>query len=153
MKECGYRKILIDDSSTVKVETINGNRYSIFTDEGEDNNDMNESSFEEFDDNYKYNFNNDYNDKEEEKTNLKDNHNNTNEEQESEEEKEGEEGDSKEEEEGNNEEENPLISKNIIEMGNCLHNLLRNIYKVPTPPPTNNNNIVSKHRYKEKKLK
>ncbi|RIA81182.1 hypothetical protein C1645_881743 [Glomus cerebriforme] len=72
MKEYGYRKILIDDSSTVKVETINGNRYSIFTDEGKDNNDMNESSFEEFDDDYEYNFNDDYDDDEEEKkTNFK----------------------------------------------------------------------------------
>ncbi|RIA83912.1 hypothetical protein C1645_860089, partial [Glomus cerebriforme] len=71
------------------------------------------------------------------------------EEEESEEEEEGEEEDSKEEEEGNSEKENPSISKNIIEMGNCLYNLLHNIHKVPTPPPTNNNNIISKHQYKE----
>src|SRR5271154_1567193 len=36
------------------------------------------------------------------------------------------------------EEEEEQIAKNIIDMGKDLHDLLQNINKIPTPPPTNN---------------
>jgi len=80
-------------------------------------------------------------------------------EEENDEEDEGE-NDEMEEEENNeenecskNEEEDELISQYIIEMGNHLHQLLQNISKLPTPPPTNNNININKEEYRNMLIK
>jgi len=49
MKECGYKKVIIDDSNAIKVELVDGNKYNIY--DGDDNIDMNEPHSEEYDDN------------------------------------------------------------------------------------------------------
>jgi hypothetical protein len=47
-----------------------------------------------------------------------------------------------------NEEENHIIPESTINMGRHLHILLNNIHKLPTPPPTNNNDILNKEEYR-----
>src|ERR1700722_3716553 len=49
MKECGCRKVIIDDSNAIKVELDSGDKYNIY--DGDDNIDMNDPHFEESDDN------------------------------------------------------------------------------------------------------
>ncbi|CAG8740316.1 19134_t:CDS:2 [Rhizophagus irregularis] len=53
----------------------------------------------------------------------------------------------KKEDEEVNEEENHSIPESTINMGRHLHILLNNIHKLPTPPPTNNNDIPNKEEY------
>ena len=64
MKDCGCKKVILDDSNTIKVELFDGNKYDLFITDDNDNDDENakyaeDCIFEESDDNYEYDFSDD----------------------------------------------------------------------------------------------
>jgi hypothetical protein len=169
LRECGYKKLIIDETNKMTLVQPNGNSFIIIDNDDPDDDTIKEDSDDDDDDDdYIYNFSEEESkkadimdvdeDKKGEEVEVGEEVGDEEEGEKVGDEEKGEEvGEEEDEEEGGKEneeeseeesEEEHLIPEYTIKLGQDLHILLQNINKIPTPPPTNNDHKLNKERYR-----